>query len=54
MCSETREAVLVRVKINRIGILYEVVLIGKDFFPFIRFCNNLKKFVIIIVVFKLL
>ena len=54
MGSEIQESFLIRVEIYRISILNKGVIINKNFLPFIRFCNDLLKLLIVIVVFPFL
>lgn len=54
MSPETKRTTLVRIKINRIGILDNGVFIKEDLIAFIVFCHDLFKLKIIVFILKLI
>ena len=53
MSSEIKESSVIGIKIDQIGILDQSVILDKNFLSFVRFCDNLQQFIIIIVIFKI-
>ena len=53
MGSEIEESSFLGVEINQVGILDQSIVLDKNFLSFIRLCDYLHQFVIIIVIFKL-
>jgi len=53
MCSERQESFPVRIKIDRIDILYYRIIVNQDFLAFIVFGHDFLKLVIVIFILKL-